>query len=127
MTRGPNFLIVEPKRREKPGLRFRIGRTTMYKMESPAIFKETETQMSPKLFEDHVEPLIEAHKRSLAREVAEGDAPTVKKLNEKFWEEFGENAPAQLVTFFEALLQSKKLLANVEQIRKNWQETKDKQ
>jgi len=99
----------------------------MYKMESPAIFEETEAQMSPKLFEDHVEPLIEAHKRSLAREVAEGDAPTVMKLNEKFWEEFGENAPVQIVTFFEALLQAKKLLANVEQIRKNWQETKDKQ
>lgn len=99
----------------------------MYKMESPAIFEETDAQMSPKLFEEHVEPLIEAHKRSLAREVAEGDEPTVKKLDEKFWEEFGENAPAQVVTFFEALLQAKKLLANVEQIRKNWQDTKDQQ
>jgi hypothetical protein len=98
----------------------------MYKMESPAIFEETEAQMSSKLFEDHVEPLIEAHKRSLAREVAEGDAPTVKKLHEKFWEEFGEKPPANIVTFFEALLQAKKLLESAEQIHKNWQETKNK-
>jgi superfamily I DNA/RNA helicase len=91
---------------------------------SPAIFEETETQMISKLFEDHVKPLIEAHKRSLAREVAEGEQPTVKKLYKKFQEEFGESPPEKIVTFFEALLQSKKLLANVERIRKSWQENK---